>query len=113
VCQAVKRRTASTRLSFPRQREHFSVDNTTSGIIASLAWTVETLNETVDVELAELPADMRARLIRISALIESVGLPNVKEPHVRHIRGALWEIRLKGKPGSHGRSMSRQGNSAW
>ena len=26
-------------------------------------------------------------------------LPNVKEPHVRHIRGPLWEIRLKGKTG--------------
>jgi phage-related protein len=32
-------------------------------------------------------------------LIESLGLPNVKEPHVRHIRGELWEIRLKGKAG--------------
>jgi phage-related protein len=42
---------------------------------------------------------MRARLVRISELIESVGLPNVKEPHVRQIRGQLWEIRLKGKAG--------------
>ena len=65
----------------------------------AMAWTVETLNETVDAELAELPADMRARLVRISELIESVGLPNVKEPHVPHIRGQLWEIRLKGKAG--------------
>jgi phage-related protein len=64
-----------------------------------MAWTVETLNETVDAELAELSTDMRARLVRISELIESVGLPNVKEPHVRHIRGQLWEIRLKGKAG--------------
>ena len=53
--------------------------------------------QTVDHELAELPADMRARLVRISELIESPGLPNVKEPHVRHIRGHLWEIRLRGK----------------
>ena len=64
-----------------------------------MAWTIETLNETVDTELAELPADMRARLVRVSELIESVGLPNVKEPHVRHVRGQLWEIRLKGKAG--------------
>ena len=64
-----------------------------------MAWTVETLNEMVDTELAGLPADMRARLARISELIESVGLLNVKEPHVRHIRGQLWEIRLKGKAG--------------
>src|SRR5918994_5074586 len=65
----------------------------------AMAWTVETLNETVDDELAELPSDMRARLVRISEMFESVGLPNVKEPHVRHIRGQLWEIRLKGKAG--------------
>ncbi len=64
-----------------------------------MAWTVETLNATVDAELAALPPDMRARLVRIAELIEAVGLPNVKEPHVRHIRGPLWEIRLKGKAG--------------
>ncbi len=64
-----------------------------------MPWSVETLNEAVDAELSELPADMRARLVRISELIESVGLPNVKEPHVRHIREQLWEIRLKGKAG--------------
>jgi phage-related protein len=64
-----------------------------------MRWTVETLNETVDAELAALPADMRARLTRIAELIEAVGLPSVKEPHVRHIRGPIWEIRLKGKAG--------------
>ena len=79
----------------------------------AMAWTVETLNATVDAELAELPADMRARLVRISELIESVGLPNVKAPHVRHIRGPLWEIRLKGKPALHARSTSRRRSSVW
>ncbi len=64
-----------------------------------MAWTVETLNETVDAELAQLSADMRARLVRISELIGSVGLSHVREPHVRHIRGELWEIRLKGRAG--------------
>jgi phage-related protein len=37
--------------------------------------------------------------VRLSELIESVGLPSVKQPYVRHIRGQLWEIRLKGKAG--------------
>ena len=64
-----------------------------------MAWTVETLNETVDAELAALPADMRARFARVGELIEAVGLPNVREPHVKHIRGPIWEIRLKGKAG--------------
>jgi len=62
-------------------------------------WTVETLNEAVDAELASLPVDMRARFIRIGQLIEAVGLPNVREPHVKHLRGPIWEIRLKGKDG--------------
>jgi hypothetical protein len=56
---------------------------------------------------------MRARLVRISELIEAVGLPNVKEPHVRHIRGPLWEIRLRGRPASHARSTSPRRSSAW
>lgn len=62
-------------------------------------WTVETLDETVDRELESLPSDMRARLVRISMLIEVVGLPNVREPHVKHLEKSLWEIRLKGRDG--------------
>lgn len=62
-------------------------------------WTVETLNEVVDSELAELPAEMKARFVRIGELIEAAGLPNVREPHVKHLRGPLWEIRLRGKDG--------------
>lgn len=60
-----------------------------------MAWTVETLNKTVDAEVAELPADMRARLVRMSELIESVGLPYVKEPHVRTSAtfAATWHSR--------------------
>ena len=42
---------------------------------------------------------MRARLTRISELIEAVGVPNVKGPHVKHVRGQIWEIRLEGKAG--------------
>jgi phage-related protein len=64
-----------------------------------MAWSVETLDETVDAELSGLPTDMRARFVRIAELIASVGLPNVREPHVKHVRGPVWEIRLKGKAG--------------
>jgi len=64
-----------------------------------LSWTVETLNETVDEEVGALPADMRARLARIAMLIEQKGLERVGEPHVKHIEGRLWEMRLKGRSG--------------
>ena len=42
---------------------------------------------------------MKARFVRISSLIEEHGLQNVNFPHVAHIEGKLWEIRLKGKSG--------------
>ncbi len=64
-----------------------------------MKWSVETLNVLVDEELNALPVDMRARFIRITQLIESVGLPNVYEPHVKHLEDDLWEIRIKGKGG--------------
>ena len=64
-----------------------------------MAWTVETLNDSVDAELEELPADMRARFVHISSLIEEFGLERVREPHVKHLRGPLWEMRMKGKDG--------------
>ena len=63
----------------------------------AMGWVVETLNENVDAELAALPVDMRARFVRIGQLIEAVGLPNVREPHLKHLRGPVWEIRLRGK----------------
>lgn len=64
-----------------------------------MEWSVETLNETVDEELDALPADMRARFVRISELIAAVGLDRVGAPHVRHLTGPLWEMRLTGRDG--------------
>ena len=64
-----------------------------------MEWTVETLNETVDGELRALPADMRARFARICGLIGDVGLDRMGAPHVRHLTGALWEMRMSGRDG--------------
>jgi phage-related protein len=64
-----------------------------------VTWTVETLNETVDQEVEALPADMRARLARIAKLIEDKGLEHVGEPHVKHLQGRLWKMRLSGRSG--------------
>lgn len=64
-----------------------------------MAWTVETLNATVDNELEALPSDMRARFVRICELISAVGLERVGAPHVKHVTGPLWEMRMKGRDG--------------
>ena len=42
---------------------------------------------------------MQRRFVYVTELIESFGLPSIGEPHVKHIQGALWEIRLKGRDG--------------
>jgi phage-related protein len=64
-----------------------------------VTWTVETLNDTVEAEVKALPEDMRARLARIAMLIEEKGLESVGEPHIKHIEGRLWEMRMKGRGG--------------
>lgn len=73
-------------------------DNTFGGILR-MKWTVETLDKVVDAEVEELPADMRARLVHVASLIEEVGLERVSEPHVKHLEGPVWEIRLTGRSG--------------
>ncbi len=65
----------------------------------TLNWTVEVLNATVEKELDALPADMRARFAHIGELIAEFGLNRVGMPHVRHLTGPLWEMRLRGRDG--------------
>ena len=62
-------------------------------------WTVETLNAAVDGELESLPADMRARLVRIGAIIEAVGFQGLPADTVKHLEDKLWELRIRGKDG--------------
>jgi hypothetical protein len=38
-----------------------------------MRWTVESLSSVVDQEIEALPKDMRARLVRLSSIIEQLG----------------------------------------
>ena len=64
-----------------------------------MVWTVTTLNAVVDAEIEALPADMRARLVRLSEVIEKHGLAPLPRDAVDHLDDKLWELRLKGKSG--------------
>jgi phage-related protein len=64
----------------------------------SMGWIVEVLSVAA-LELAALPEDMRARFQRIVELIQSNGLERVREPHVKHLEGRLWEMRMTGRDG--------------
>lgn len=75
-------------------------------------WTVK-LHPLVESELKALPADMRARFLRIAELLETFGPQKVGLPHVRPLDGKLWEMRMQGKDGisravyaaAHGRTL--------
>ncbi len=64
-----------------------------------MSWRVSVFDSNVQAELDALPSDMRARLVRIVDLIETYGLENVGQPHVKHLQQSLWEMRMKGRDG--------------
>jgi phage-related protein len=64
-----------------------------------VAWVVELLDDRVRDELEALPPDMQARFRRIVELIQGYGLDRVHEPHIKHLEGPLWEMRMKGRDG--------------
>ena len=63
-----------------------------------MRWSVETL-DIVDAEIVALPPGLQARLIRLLEMIENVGLEQLREPHVKHLEGKLWELRAKSPEG--------------
>lgn len=64
-----------------------------------MRWTVETLDGSVDAEIEALPPSLRARLLRLMEMVENVGLDRIREPHVKHIEGKIWELRAKAGEG--------------
>ena len=64
-----------------------------------MSWRVEFLNDDVQATLEAMPRDIVASFLRIVDLIETAGLEKVREPYVRHLKGPVWEMRMKGKDG--------------
>ena len=69
------------------------VYNTPSG------WGVEFCSRRAAKELEALAPDVRADFSRLVHLIQTYGLEALREPHVKHLRGKLWEMRLRGRDG--------------
>ena len=42
---------------------------------------------------------MNRQIMRVVRLIESFGGDRVGPPHVKHLQGRLWEMRLRGRDG--------------
>ena len=61
-------------------------------------WKV-TVHPLAEAELLALPADMRARFLHISELLETFSPMKVGMPHIRPLEGKLWEMRMQGRDG--------------
>lgn len=42
---------------------------------------------------------MQAAFLRLAERIEVVGLERIGHPHLKHLQGKLWEMRLSGRDG--------------
>ena len=62
-------------------------------------WTVEYLDTEVQADLEAMPAAIRASFARIVGMIQTRGLPQMREPYVKHLDGPVWEMRMTGKEG--------------
>ena len=63
-----------------------------------MEWTVETV-AVVDAEIEALPVALRVRLVRLLETVENVGLEALPAPHVKHLEGKLWELRVRAEGG--------------
>jgi len=63
-----------------------------------MTWTVD-LDPAAEAELLAMPRDIRARFLHVAELLEAFGPRQVGMPHVRHLEGKLWEMRLTGRDG--------------
>lgn len=63
-----------------------------------MTWHVKLL-PVAEEELMQIPADMQARFLHISELLEELGPPNMGMPHIRHLEKKLWEMRMTGRHG--------------
>ena len=64
-----------------------------------MTWTVSALNQLVKDEIEALPIDMRARLSRLTSLIEQHGCEALPRDTVKHLEDKLWELRITGRDG--------------
>jgi phage-related protein len=64
-----------------------------------MTWRIEILDRRVERELEALAQDVRQRFLRIAELIEKHGVAAMCEPHVKHLEGKLWEMRMNGRDG--------------
>ena len=64
----------------------------------NMSWTLDYYSEDVRLEIAALPAGIRAAYVRLTELLEEFGL-ELRMPHSRAMGGGLFELRPRGREG--------------
>jgi phage-related protein len=64
-----------------------------------MPWSFVFVSAEAKAELDALPADFRASFERIVELVRALGLEQVHQPHIKHVDGRVWEMRLRGRDG--------------
>jgi phage-related protein len=64
-----------------------------------VSWRIEFVGPQAIAETEAMPADIRARFLRIATLVETQGLIGLGLPDVRHLEGRLREFRMSGADG--------------
>ncbi len=64
-----------------------------------MAWSVETLNATVDAEVLALSAELQGKLIRTIDAVQTLGPMGLPRDWSKHLGDNLWELRLQGRDG--------------
>ena len=63
-----------------------------------MTWSIA-FHEVAEEEFLAQPADIQASFERIKAVIDVFGLERLPGKYTKHLQGALWEFRLKGRDG--------------
>lgn len=63
-----------------------------------MRWTIQILPAAQE-EIYALPPGLSARMVRLLDMITDYGLDQLREPHVKHLDGKLWELRAKAAEG--------------
>jgi len=78
-----------------------------------MRWTVETLNKSVDAEIEALPKDMRARLVRLTQLIQLFGFRGLPPDSTNTSTASYGSFASPAATESHARSMSPRQVGGW
>jgi len=63
-----------------------------------MGWTVSLLDNRVEDEFEQQPADIKVHFLVVVDQIERFG-PSFGTPAIKHLQGPLWEMRLRGRDG--------------